>query len=117
PASAPPAAATTPAPASSSRSAGPVETLKIGYLAVAEPARTPLSFLEPVAEDDGLMGARLGIRDNNSTGRFLKQSFELVEVIVPEGQTVAAAVEEMHGSGIRLIIADLPVDRLREALG
>lgn len=110
-----PATGAATAPAAATPAAG-ITTLKIGYLAVAEPARTPLSFLETVAEDEGVMGARLGIRDNNSTGRFLKQNFELVEVIVPSDQTVAAALDEMHKSDIRLVIADLPADRLREAL-
>ena len=39
----------------------------------------PISLLERPAEDDGLAGARLAIDDNNTTGQFTKQKFELVE--------------------------------------
>ena len=50
---------------------------------IAEPP--PLSLVEPVATDKGLAGARLAIVDNNTTGRFLNQQYELKEVIVPAG--------------------------------
>ena len=38
-------------------------SVRIGYVAPAEPAPLPLSLIEPVADDHGLMGARLAIGD------------------------------------------------------
>ena len=37
----------------------------------------PFSLLDVRPPDDGVAGARLAINDNNTTGRFLKQTFTL----------------------------------------
>src|SRR4030095_6539471 len=67
----------------------------------------PLSLVEPVAEDKGLAGAKLAIGDNNTTGKFLKQEFELVEKTVPAGGDLKAAAAELAAAGQKLVIADL----------
>ena len=57
-----------------------------------QPERAPvLSNLVKWPEDEGLQGARLGIADNNTTGRFLKQDFTLTEVIVASAVFAALA--------------------------
>ncbi|WP_448187980.1 ABC transporter substrate-binding protein [Azospirillum sp. sgz301742] len=89
--------------------------IRIAYLTVAEEPRIPLTFLEPVAEDEGVQGARLGIADDNTTGRFLDQRFELVEVTVPIDGSVEDAVRSLAGQGIRLLVADLKADALLAA--
>lgn len=91
--------------------------IRIGYITRAEEPRIPLTFLEPVSEDEGVQGARLGLADNNTTGRFLGQSFELVEAVVEEDGSVADAVRDLAGQGVRLLVADLKADALTEALG
>src|SRR5512132_459322 len=87
-------------------------TVTIGYLGRQEPPREPLSFVDPVLEDEGLQGAQLGIKDNGTTGRLLGQNFTLDEVIVPEDGDPAAAARELLGRGVRLIVSDLPADAL-----
>ena len=74
-----------------------------------QPERAPvLSNLVKWPEDEGLQGARLGIADNNTTGRFLKQDFTLTEVIVePGGDTVAAARDALAG-GAKLAVLNVP---------
>ena len=89
--------------------------IRIGYLTRADEPRIPLTFLEPVIEDEGVQGARLGIRDNDTTGRFVGQRFELVEVTVPEDGSVEDGVRELAGQGIRLLVADLRGDALHAA--
>lgn len=91
--------------------------VRIGYLTRAEEPRIPLTFLEPVADDEGVQGARLALADNNTTGRFLDIGFELVETVVEEDGSVADAVRGLAGQGIRLLVADLRADALLEALG
>lgn len=87
--------------------------IRIGYLTLAEEPRIPLTFLEPVAEDEGVQGARLGIADNDTTGRFLNQRFELAEAIVPAEGTLEETVRDLAGQGIRMLVADLRSDALR----
>lgn len=89
--------------------------IRIGYLTQAEEPRIPQTFLEPVSEDEGVQGARLAIADNNTTGRFLNQRFELVEATVPEDGRVEDAVRDLAGQGVRLLVADLRHDALLAA--
>jgi ABC transporter substrate binding protein (PQQ-dependent alcohol dehydrogenase system) len=82
------------------------------YLGKAEPTAIPLSLVEPVLTDEGIQGARLGIADNQTTGRFLKQEFKLVERLVPQGGDVGAALKEAIAAGERLFVADLRAEDL-----
>ena len=67
----------------------------IVYLKEAIEEPLPLSLVEPIATDNGLAGAKLAIGDNNTTGKFLKQEFELVEKTVPAGGDLKAADAEV----------------------
>ena len=51
-------------------------SVSIGYLRWAEQGQT-ISLLDKPPRDDGLAGAKLAINDNNTTGRFMGQQFEL----------------------------------------
>jgi ABC transporter substrate binding protein (PQQ-dependent alcohol dehydrogenase system) len=79
----------------------------ITYLTRAEPPLAPLSLAEPILEDEGILGARQAIRENQTTGRFLEHAYELVERIVPEDGDLEAAFDEALGAGERLFVADL----------
>lgn len=81
------------------------DMLPIGFIGVAEPPATPLSFLDPVIRDGALQGARLGVQDGNIGGRFLNRAYRLVE-----GKE--ADLPALLGQGVRFIIADLPADAL-----
>src|SRR5262245_2906476 len=98
---------------STALAAQPAE-IKIGYLRSAEP-RTALSLVEVPAQNDGIAGARLAIEDNNTTGRFLNQSFSLEEVKHTEGDDPAAATLALANHGVAFVIADLAPDALLKA--
>lgn len=83
------------------------KVIRIAYLTRQERPRTPVTFLEPVLTDEGVQGARLGVADNNSTGRFTGQSFELTEHIVPEDGDITATMAALLETGTRIVIADL----------
>jgi ABC transporter substrate binding protein (PQQ-dependent alcohol dehydrogenase system) len=74
--------------------------------------RIPLSSLEPVIVDDGIEGARQGVRDNNTTGRFTGQTFDLAPTKLKPGEDAAAALRRLHGQGIRLFLLNLPATDL-----
>jgi ABC transporter substrate binding protein (PQQ-dependent alcohol dehydrogenase system) len=86
----------------------------IVYLSESIEEPLPLSLVEPVATDKGLAGAKLAIGDNNTTGQFLKQNYELVEKAIPAGGDLKAAASELAGAGQKLIISDLTAPRLTE---
>lgn len=88
--------------------------VRIGYLA-HQPARGPLlSNVIPEPTDAGLRGAELAIIDSNSTGRFLKQRYELVSAESADADEVLAAAEQQHQAGIRLFVINAPTTTLRQ---
>ena len=92
------------------------ETLKvpIGYLGRAEKIET-ISLLDQPAANDGIAGAQLAIEDNNTTGKFLNQSFSVETMRLKDQDDPAAAVAQLAEHGISLFIADLPADMLLKA--
>jgi ABC transporter substrate binding protein (PQQ-dependent alcohol dehydrogenase system) len=88
--------------------------ISIAYLAEAIPEPDPLSLVEVVPKDKGIAGVKLAMEDNNTTGKFLKQTYELTEKVIPEGGDLHQAATELGNAGIKLIIANLTADRLLE---
>ena len=62
--------------------------IRIAYLRAAE-SKSRLSLVEIPANDDGLAGAQLAIRDNNTTGKFLNQKFSLEDKESQQGDDLA----------------------------
>jgi len=92
----------------------PADTVEIPIAYVTQQVKglPPLSLVDQATTDNGLMGARLGIEDNNTTGRFTKQHFTLDEAVVGETDDVAAAFRELYAKGDRFFILDLPAAQL-----
>jgi ABC transporter substrate binding protein (PQQ-dependent alcohol dehydrogenase system) len=93
------------------------ETVQIGWLSQVVNRTVPLSYLDQPPEDEGIQGARLGVADNETTGHFTGQSFELVESIAPEGGEVAAAFRDLAAKGVRLVVTDLAAANLLSVAG
>jgi ABC transporter substrate binding protein (PQQ-dependent alcohol dehydrogenase system) len=94
----------------------PANTLdvKIGYLGTTAKTTT-ISLIEMPAANAGLAGAQLAIDDNNTTGKFLNQSFALQEILLNGEDDVTAAVQKLSDAGISLIVTDLTADELLKA--
>lgn len=71
-----------------------------------------LSNLDEVPDDLGISGGLLAIADNNTTGRFMKQHFELDPVVVPADGDPGEAFGKLVANGHRVIITDLRADAL-----
>ncbi len=81
--------------------------VRLGY--IRSTVRTPtISLLEKPAANDGLAGAKLAMADNNTTGRFMGQSFELVDTPVGADDDPVAALAQLAGQGVLLVMTDLP---------
>jgi len=87
--------------------APPAVTIPIQYLGKAYDEPPPLSLVDNLLTDNGVQGARLAIEDNNTSGQFLGQEYQLVEDIVPADGDVAAKAKEILKDGPAIIIADL----------
>jgi ABC transporter substrate binding protein (PQQ-dependent alcohol dehydrogenase system) len=86
-------------------------TVRVGYLRWRE-SRQMISLLDKPAADDGLAGAELATRDNNTTGGFTNQQFELADKPVHAGDDPVTVVSGVVEQGIALLLSDLPGDRL-----
>ncbi len=71
----------------------------------AEPL--PLSLVDPILDDKGIQGARLGHKNNVGTARILGHSYELIEVVLPATGDVVQEAEKRLAAGHRFFVADL----------
>lgn len=89
-------------------------TLALAYLGQVQ-ANPPIPpFFDPIVTDRGIQGARLGLQDDNTTGRFTRQNFLLTETLVPADGDVAAAFKTLAGAGHRHILLDLPANLISQ---
>lgn len=91
--------------------------IPIVYLTKAETQKIPLSLVEPILTDEGVQGARQGIGDNQTTGRFLKHEYALSEVVVPKDGDLKAVFKKTHADGHRLFVTDLRGEQLLALAG
>ncbi len=89
----------------------------IAYLGLAGQAKPPASQLEPPPTDEGLQGARLGLADDQTTGRFTHQTFHLDEAVPKDASAVLEAAKRMAATGQRVFVTDLPAPLLLQVAG
>lgn len=101
-----------PSQTSPSAEAGEKTTeIRIGYLRAYSP-KLALSVLDIPPRDEGVAGANVAIGDNNTTGRFLGQTFTLDLTEVKPDADVVPVFREMAARGDRYMLADLSVRQL-----
>jgi len=61
-------------------------------------------------EDEGFAGARLGLRENETTGRIVGQGFKLTEASVPPGEDALPAFERLVAGGAGVVVLDVPAE-------
>lgn len=86
-------------------------SVAIGFLTQERESPPTLSNLDPIPEDEGLMGARLALSENQKTGRFLKQNYSLTEDIVGSADEALAAAQTLL-SASPLLVVDAPAETL-----
>ena len=108
------AIACTALPSADSRAAEAPLQVRIGYLGYRPDPGPLLSNIIAEPVDAGLRGAELAITDSNSTGRFLNQSYTLVDGSADSSQALVEAAKAQHQQGLRLFVVNAPVDSLRQ---
>lgn len=99
-------------PAGAQDAEADVAEVPIAYITQETEKLPPLSLVDQPRYDEGLLGAKLGIEDNNTTGRFMKQHFTLASAVVPLDGDVVAAFRDLVADGHMLFVADLPANEL-----
>ncbi|PJE40563.1 MAG: branched-chain amino acid ABC transporter substrate-binding protein [Pseudomonas sp.] len=88
--------------------------VRIAYLGYTLATGPVLSNVIPEPADTGLRGAELAIIDSNSTGRFLKHSYQLDVAERGDNDSLLAAARELHAQGLRLFVVNAPTATLRQ---
>ena len=86
--------------------------VEIGVLRQLQEEPPWTTNLTRVPEDEGLAGARLAQRDNETTGRITKQAFKLVEESLAPGDDPMPVFERLAASGLRILILDVAAEAL-----
>ena len=86
--------------------------INITYLVREEEPRVPLSLLDPVEQINGYSGALLGLKDNQTTGSFLNQHYELNDFTLAADEAISEVAARLSEQDQPLIIADLNADDL-----
>lgn len=90
----------------------PGQTFNIGVVRQLPEPPPWVAPLQMPPDDLGIAGAQLGLRDNLTSGRFLKLDYKLTSETVPtEGDPLAAA-QKLVEAGNRFILLDVPPDQL-----
>jgi ABC transporter substrate binding protein (PQQ-dependent alcohol dehydrogenase system) len=84
----------------------------IGYLKQEVERLIPLSRINVEPEDLGIAGAKMALKDNNTTGKFTKQAFTLDVEIVPIDGNAVAALQKLVESGHKFVLVDAPAETL-----
>ena len=100
-----------PLPAQQASSPKPAMEIRIGYLRAYEP-QLALSILDVAPRDEGVAGATVAINDNNTTGKFLGQSFALDVVQTKLQADVVPAFKEMMARGDKFVLTDISAAQL-----
>ncbi len=90
------------------------QQIKIAYLTQEKVVPSALSNLEPFIKDKGIQGALLGLQDNNTTGRFTGQKYDLLQVIVPIDGDIKAEFKQLIAQGIQLLVLNVSAKQLVE---
>lgn len=86
-------------------------TIKVGVLRQTH-SRETLSILDLPAMDDGLAGALLGAIDNNTTGKFTQQNYEVIDSKLDHDADLTKEIDALIDKGAHLIITDLSAQNL-----
>jgi ABC transporter substrate binding protein (PQQ-dependent alcohol dehydrogenase system) len=84
------------------------QTIAIAYLSQNQKVKPPVSNLDPVIADKGLIGAELGIEDNNTTGEYTQQTFKLTKFTVPEDGNALETFKKEIANKFSFVVTGLP---------
>jgi len=87
------------------------QVIKIAYLSQERAVPAALSNLDPFIQNKGQLGAELAIADDNTTGQFTHQQYELKKVVVPVDGDVAHAFNQL-ADDMQLVVLNVQTDQI-----
>ena len=88
------------------------QIVKIVYFTQRTTPPPAMSNLDPFVVDKGDLGADLAINDNNTTGQFTQQHYQLIKVIVPVDADPVAVFNSQLPNDAELVVLNVSPDLL-----
>jgi len=82
-------------------------SLNVAFITRDEEPIVPLSLLDLPIEDDGFLGAELGLKDNQTTGEFLGHEYILHKLVLDTDASIADQAAQWTNDDLRVFVADL----------
>ena len=93
-----------------------IQQIKIVHInRIIERAPTIYS-INPEIKNNGILGSRMGIKDNNTTGKFTNQKFELIEKNIMPNESAKAIFEEFRKNNYKFFILNVSKDDFNKIL-
>ena len=89
----------------------PPQEIRVGFIK-RKAAPPPTYTFDPAPDDEGLAGAQVALRENNTTGAFTGRRFVLDEAALEDGEPPAEAARRMVDGGAAFLAVNLPADDL-----
>ncbi len=102
-----PTHAATPAVPAAAPAAAPA-VVDIVWLGLSVKRVWPETWLDQPPADEGIQGGRVALADDNTTGRFIGQKYQLEQAVAPNAAGVVAAFKKLVAAGRRNFVTDLP---------
>jgi len=90
------------------------QAINIAYLTQEQNAPPPLSNLDVFIKNKGVIGAELGIDDDNTTGEFTGQHFNLKKFIVPLDGNVVDTFNKELANKFEYVVVNLPAEQVNQ---
>jgi ABC transporter substrate binding protein (PQQ-dependent alcohol dehydrogenase system) len=92
--------------------AKPPQVVRLAFLTQEQGTPPPLSNLDPFIKEKGIVGAELAVSDNNTTGQFTNQRYELTKFVVPAAGDIADVFNKQISGKFHFIVSMLPSQQL-----
>ena len=90
------------------------QAINIAYLTQEQNVPAPLSNLDVFIKDKGVIGAELGIDDDNTTGEFTGQHYHLKKFMVPLDGNVIETFNKELANKFQYVVVNLPAEQLNQ---
>lgn len=90
------------------------QLVKIAYVSQEQKVPAALSNLDPFIQHKGLMGADIAIKDNNTTGQFTGQKYEMKQILISVSADIVQEYKQQVGDDIAFVVTNLPVEQLKK---
>ena len=96
--------------------AAEIQQIKIVHLNKIIEREPTIYSINPEIIKNGILGSRMGIKDNNTTGKFTNQNFELIEQNINPNESAKEIFEKFRKDKYKFFILNISKDDFNEIL-